>query len=108
MNTDDQDDLNVQLDEEDLLAIEALTDMDVAAIDEAILSLLSERWQKTALVVSKAMYAYPDKYDDIPDVFYGQRVVELASRGLLEANGNVRQLRFSEVRSIKSGSEASS
>jgi hypothetical protein len=108
LNPDDQDDLNVQLDEEDLLAIEALTDMDVAAIDEAILSLLSERWQKTALVVSKAMYAYPDKYDDIPDVFYGQRVVELASRGLLEANENVRQLRFSEVRSIKSGSEATS
>jgi hypothetical protein len=44
------------------------------------------------------MYAYPDRYDDIPDVFYGKRVLALAEQGLLEASGNLRQWRFSEVR----------
>jgi hypothetical protein len=102
LNTDDHDDLSMPLDDDDLLAIGALTDVDVAAIDQAILSMLSAHWQKTALVVSRAMYAYPDRYDDIPDVFYGQRVVELASKGLLDANGNLRRLRFSEIRSINS------
>lgn len=102
MHTDDEDNLSMPLDAEDLSAIESLTDMDVAAIDQAILSMLSAHWQKTALVISRAIYAYPDKYDDIPDVFYGERVVKLASKGLLAANGNLRRLRFSEIRSINS------
>lgn len=102
LTTDDHDDLSAPLDDDDLLAIGALTDVDVAAIDQAILSMLSVHWRKTALVVGRAMNAYPDRYDDIPDVFYGQRVVELASKGLLAANGNLRRMRFSEIRSIDS------
>jgi len=96
--TIDDDDLNVVLDDEDTNAIAALTVEDVAAIDKAIVSTLSSHWQKTALVIAMSMYAYPDRYDDIPDVFYGQRVLALAEQGLLEASGNLRQWRFSEVR----------
>ncbi len=96
--TIDDDDLNVGLDDEDTKAIASLTVEDIAAIDEAIVSKLSGRWQKTALVIAMSMYAYPDRYDDIPDVFFGQRVLALAKQGLLEASGNLRQWRFSEVR----------
>lgn len=78
----------------------ALTDADVTAIDKAILSQLSDRWQKTALVVARAMSAYPGKYEDLPDVFYGQRVVALCSQGLMEADGNLRQFRFGEIRAV--------
>jgi hypothetical protein len=96
----DDDDLSVALDEEDTKAIAALTVEDVAAIDEAILSKLSSYWQKTALVIAMSMYVYPDRFDDIPDVFFGQRVLALAEQGLLEASGNLRQWRFSEIRAM--------
>jgi hypothetical protein len=94
----DDDDLNVVLDDEDTKAIAALTVDDVAAIDEAILSKLSNRWQKTAFVIATSMYAYLDRYEDIPDVFYGRRVLALAQLGLLEARGDLRKWGFSEVR----------
>ena len=92
------DDANAPLDAEDIRAIAALSAADISAIDQAILAQLNHRWQKTAFVVTKAMYAYPDRYDDIADVFYGQRVIGLADAGLIETIGNLRQMRFSEIR----------
>ena len=97
MSSDD-DDLNVVLNDEDTKAIAALTVEDLAAIDEAILSKLGGHWQKTAFVIATSMYAYPDRYDDIPDVCYGQRILPLAQQGLLEARGDLRKWRFSEIR----------
>ena len=97
LNTDDNDD---DLDDEDRAAIAALSVAEVAVIDRAILSVLTSQWQKTALVVGHAMYAFPDRFDDIPDVFYGQRLLQLASDGLLSAQGNLRRMRFSEVRKL--------
>ena len=103
LNTDDDDDLSVLLDDGDRAAIAALSVAEVAAIDQAILSSLTSQWQKTALVVGHAMYAYPDRFDDIPDVFYGLRLLQLASDGLLSAQGNLRRMRFSEVRKLNYG-----
>jgi hypothetical protein len=101
LNIDDDDDLSVPLDNEDMEAIAALSVSEVAAIDQAILSTLTDRWQKTAMIIGRAMYAYPDRFDDIPDVFYGQRVLQLASDGLLSSQGNLRRMRFSEVRKLE-------
>lgn len=98
LNIDGNDDLSIPLDEEDLAAIAVLTESDVTAIDEAILLQLSAHWQKTALVVSRAMDAYPDKYFDVPDIYYGQRVLVLAAKGLMDSQGNLQRMRFSEVR----------
>lgn len=95
---DSDDDLSAALDDDERNAIDALTEADRAAIDAALLSQLNDQWQKTALIVAHAMYAHPDKYDAIPYVFYGQRVLALAEEGVIEAKGNVRRLRFSEVR----------
>lgn len=99
LNIDD-DDLSVPLDDQDTAAIAALSPAEVAAIDQAILSSLTNQWQKTALIVGSAMYAYPGRFDDIPDVFYGQRLLQLASNGLLSSQGNLRRMRFSEVRKL--------
>ena len=98
MDNDDDDDLSAQLNGEDLTAIEELTDGEIMDIDSANLSMSNTHWQKTALVISRAMYAYPDRFDAVPDVFYGQRVLVLVGKGLLTANGNVRRFRYSEVR----------
>jgi len=55
VSVDDSDDLSRARDEEELTAIAMLTDADVIAIDRAILSQLNSRWQKTALVVARAV-----------------------------------------------------
>jgi len=55
VSVDDSDDLSRALDEEELAAMAMLTDADVIAIDRAILSQLNNRWQKTALVVARAV-----------------------------------------------------
>lgn len=47
LNIDDDDDLIVPLDDEDMAAIAALSVAEVAAIDQAILSALTNQWQKT-------------------------------------------------------------
>jgi hypothetical protein len=97
MNVGD-DDTDTYLDAEERAAVAALTATDVSAIDSAILAQVRTHWQKTALVVVKAMYAYPDKYEDIPDVFYGQRVIALTEGGAIEASGDLLQMRLSEIR----------
>jgi len=95
------------LDAEDLLAVAALTQDDIAAIDRALLASCGNAWTKAALVVAVAMDAYPDLYHDIPDVFYSQRVRELVSNGQLEAHGDLHRMRFSEIRTpLVLGNEA--
>ena len=83
---------------EEQRAIEALSASDIEAIDFALLSRSSGHWQKTAMLVVGAMYAYPDKFEEIPDYFYGQRISALVDAGLLEASGDLSDLRHSEVR----------
>jgi hypothetical protein len=86
------------LDAEDLQAVAALTSDDLGAIDRALLAASHTNWRKVAFVVGTAMDAYPDSYHDIPDVFYAQRIQALVSAGRLEVQGNLRRMRFSEVR----------
>ena len=83
---------------DDQLAISALTPLDVKAIDQAILSHCDHQWRKVAYVVVMAMNAFPDTYPDVPDIYYAMRVRELVAHGLIEARGNLRRMRFSEVR----------
>ncbi|HWU70370.1 MAG TPA: DUF3658 domain-containing protein [Pseudoxanthomonas sp.] len=91
------------LDDQDLMAIAALTQDDLVAIDQALLANSGGEWKKVALVVSMAMDAHPDRYHDIPDIFYGQRVMELVASGELESQGNLRRMRFSEIRLASAG-----
>lgn len=87
-----------ELDEEDEAAVAALSPSDVEAIDHALLSLCDRHWRKVAYVVGYAMDVYPDRYFDIPDIYYAMRVRALVDVGLLEAQGNLRRMRFSEIR----------
>ncbi|MGY3265508.1 DUF3658 domain-containing protein [Lysobacter sp. HA35] len=85
-------------DPDELAAVKALTAVDVAAIDAAVLQNATASWQKVAMIVISAMYAYPGRYEEIPDHYYGRRVRALAAAGRLEARGNVASMRASEVR----------
>lgn len=93
---DDQDD--PPLDAAALEAVAALGEHDLLAIDAALLASVNEQWQKLAFVVAEAMLAYPDRYFDIPDLFYAERVKSLVSRGVIEARGRLARMRFSEIR----------
>ena len=80
--------------------VEGLTDAEVKAIDEALLASTSERWRKVARVVSTVMLDFPCRVEGIPDVYYSQRVQNLVKEGLLESQGNLSHMRYSEVRRL--------
>jgi hypothetical protein len=77
-------------------AVAALTPVDIEGIDRTILFFCDYRWRKVAYVVALAMDALG--YAGVPDVYYSQRVRALVANGLIEAHGNVRRMRFCEVR----------
>ena len=70
----------------------------LALIDAALLSQVSNDWRKVAHVVGMAMLSMPDRPSGVPDVFFAKRVALLVESGQLESQGNLRRMRFSEVR----------
>ena len=70
----------------------------VARIDQALLAKAEPRFRKVAYIVGAVMTSFRDIPYRIPDVYYAQRIAKLAEAGLLEAAGNLRRMRFSEVR----------
>jgi hypothetical protein len=42
--------------------------------------------------------AGPYRFENVPDVFYSQRAKALVENGLLESQGNLDFMRYSEVR----------
>ena len=76
--------------------------MDTARIEEAILSVVGERWKKVAMVIVKVSDAMGtelptgnERYELISD-----RTEVLIQAGRLEAQGNTKNWRFSEVRRL--------
>ena len=66
-----------KFDANDLRAIGALSATDLEVIDHARMAACKPRWLKLAMVVGEAIHACPEKYHDVPDIFYSQRVREL-------------------------------
>jgi hypothetical protein len=70
----------------------------LARIDEALLANCTNDWRKVAFVVGMTMLRIKYKAPDVPDMYFAQRVIQLVEKGLLESRGNLRRMRFSEVR----------
>ena len=74
------------------------------AIDHAIFSVLSAaggRWRKVAMVVGRVAYGMGDDSPEGDEERYelvARRIEALVSDGRLEAQGNIKNWRFSEVR----------
>jgi hypothetical protein len=70
-------------------------------LDELILSFCKERWQKVAMVFSKTMQVLEDRgiqiSGGVADAL-DARMEALVKSGRLEAKGNIRRWRYSEVR----------
>ena len=44
------------------------------------------------------MLGLKPKFDGVPDAYYSRRIIKLVNDGLLDAQGDLREMRFSEVR----------
>jgi len=78
--------------------VEQLTGEEIQAIDNALLSNAGERWRKVAKVVATTMMKLPARVEGIPDIYYSKRVQKLVKDGLLESQGDLSRMRYSEVR----------
>ena len=88
---------------EEAALVAQLSELQVAAIDSALMSHATQRWRKVAMLVGLAMSSISNRVRGIPDVFYAQRVRKLVADGQLEAEGNLEFMRFSEVRLPQQG-----
>src|SRR5262249_695807 len=78
--------------------VRALSTESIENIDAVLLAQVSVQWRKVAMVVGLAMSALEDRRIGIPDIYYAQRVRLLVERGMLEAEGDLSRMRYSEVR----------
>jgi hypothetical protein len=67
-------------------------------IDQFILSECIPNWYKVARIAGRAFLKFYDQYPILPDVFYSQRIYALVKAGKLESQGNLKRMRYSEVR----------
>lgn len=68
----------------------------VERIEKLVLSAISERWSKAAMVAARAMSEDPK----VDDRSVQQCLKSLGERGLIEIAGDITELRTSEVRRI--------
>ena len=78
--------------------VERLTPEQLAQIDNVLLSNCCDQWRKVARVVGTTMMNDSVCFENVPDIFYSQRVQLLVENGLLESQGNLEFMRYSEVR----------
>lgn len=81
-----------------LQGFQALTPEDIAEMDRRLLSYASTRQRKVAHIVGMAMTKGDDRFGNIPDICFARRVAELVKAGKLESFGDLRRMRYSEVR----------
>jgi len=78
--------------------VEKLSDAEILAIDDALLSNTSTQWRKVARVIGATMNKLPSRILGIPDSYYSQRIQNLVKEGLLESQGNLSYMKYSEIR----------
>jgi len=93
-----------EMTKEQLEAASKLSKEQINEIDTAIISIASAQWQKVAKIVGMTMSKLPSRVKGIPDLFYARRIEKLVREGVLESQGNLQFMRYSEVR-LKEKSE---
>lgn len=81
--------------------VQTLTTKQLGRIDTVLRSHVPERWRKVAMVIALAMEDLADEIPGIPDVYCAERIKGLVGSGLLEAQGDLDRMRYSEVRQAK-------
>ena len=70
----------------------------ISDIDRTLLPFCREHWLKVARVVIETLEAFEKRRSEIVSSAIDARMAALVRNGRLEAKGNIRKWRFSEVR----------
>ena len=70
----------------------------IVLIDEKLMEYACQNWRKVARIVMSAMGDLRENIKNIPDLYYGQRVQNLVEDGRLISQGNLKRMRYSEVK----------
>ena len=80
--------------------VSKLTQNELKEIDDELLSLCTNTFQKVAKIVGTYMSTSSNKFE-LVDIFYAQRIEVMALSNILEHQGNLKFMRYSEVRLAK-------
>ena len=86
------------LSSEQISIVESLTKAELLAIDDALISNVSTHWRKISRVVGTTITESPIPKLRLPDVFFAERIRELAINGRLEYRGYLENMRYCEIR----------
>lgn len=75
-----------------------LSAQEVARIDASLLSHARPQWRKLAMIVALAIDDCGGDINNVPDAFYARRAARLVSEGKLMAAGDLRRMRYCEVK----------
>ncbi|AZP13043.1 DUF3658 domain-containing protein [Undibacterium parvum] len=87
-----------ELTHEEIENVSEITNEELEAIDLALLSYSNHQFQKVARIVGVFMTESKLHKAGIPDIFYSQRIEALCGKGLFEFKGNLKFMRYCEVR----------
>jgi len=89
--------------DEEKSIIAGCSDKIVTNIDKEIFKQITKNWQKTAMIVGGAFLSLNEKYPNIiiPMGCYITRLKQYELDGIIEVNGDLSKIRFSEVRRVK-------
>lgn len=93
-------DLDDPFNADERAAVSALRFEDLVSIDQVILASCESSWRKAAMVVALSMVTVGDQYGELPDKFFAQRMQALEKEGRLQVEGDLCELRTSEVRRL--------
>lgn len=85
--------------------VNKLSAEEINKIDQALLSSAGQSWRKVARIVGTTMTLLSEGFPGVPDIYYAQRVRHLVEEGMLESQGNLAYMRFSEVRILSMENE---
>lgn len=84
--------------EAQLVMVGKLTESDLEKIDKAILKNSSHQWRKVARVVGQTLLEFQSDFPGVPDIFYSERIELLVNSGALQSQGNLKKMRYSEIK----------
>jgi hypothetical protein len=87
-----------QLSSEQTASTAGLTAQELARIDAALMSHARSQWRKLAMIVAFGIEDCGEQITNIPDAFYSRRAAQLVSEGKLLAFGDLRRMRYCEIR----------
>lgn len=95
---DDEDELPQIPSEEEANLAASLGESGLKAIDIVLVEKSRDKWLKVARVIADALEAGGFTFTEESVDLHARRIIELVNDGSLEAQGNLRKPRFSEVR----------